>query len=161
MPSISPQTTSIPSVDVEWPPPNPSSLFISQASANDKQKQNSGRPFDGSFDDIDPFANWPPKPNGSSINNLSSSNKPYNNFIGSKPNQESGNVKDSLSWGSNKKANLDIGSIFVSANSIGHTAPKLAPPPLTAVGRGRGRSQVSLSSHTKASSEQQPILDLL
>lgn len=194
------QTTSIPPVDVEWPPPNSSSIFVSQSLADSKLNQNSGGPSDRTFDDIDPFANWPPKPNGSSISSLSSSYKPNSttgrissdsgpqnfdfsgnaNFLGSKPYQKnvisinkeqsgmntfvSGSANDSLSLGSGqsigRQANLDIRSLFPSANIGGHTAPKLAPPPSTAVGRGRGRNQASLSSHTKPSSKQPPM-DLL
>lgn len=197
---VNQQTTSIPPVDVEWPPPNSSSVFVSQSLADSKLNQNSGGASDRTFDDIDPFVNWPPRPNGSSISSLSSSYKPNSttgrissdsgpqnfdflgntNFFGSKPYQKnaisinkeqsgmntfvSASANDSLPLGLGqsigRQANMDIGSLFPSANIGGHTAPKLAPPPSTAVGRGRGRNQASLSSHTKPSSEQ-PRMDLL
>ncbi|KAF5479369.1 hypothetical protein F2P56_000201 [Juglans regia] len=62
------------------------------------------------------------------------------------------------------KKSTDLGSIFASSkNEL--SAPRLAPPPTTAVGRGRGRgrgvSSASRSSHTKTPSEQPPLLDLL
>lgn len=64
---------------------------------------------------------------------------------------------------------IDIGSIF-SSNKGEQTAPRLAPPPSTAVGRGRGRgrgNQGQLRSSTLGSGnakfhpEQPPLLDLL
>ncbi|KAH0463253.1 hypothetical protein IEQ34_007835 [Dendrobium chrysotoxum] len=196
MAAVNQQITSISPVDVQWPPPYSSSVFVSQSVTNDKMNLNSGGTSSRTFDDINPFANWPPRPSGSSSympnnNGRSISSDGFgthnfdfssnNNVVGSKPYQESvpsinnnqsslnkivsGNTPDSLSLGLGQpivaKANLGIGSIFVSANSTRPAAPKLAPPPLTAIGRGRGRNQVSLSSQTKPSSEQSPILDLL
>ncbi|KAL0919957.1 hypothetical protein M5K25_009049 [Dendrobium thyrsiflorum] len=179
MAAVNQQMTSISPVDVQWPPPYSSSLFVSQSVTNDKLNLNSGRTSGTTFDDIDPFANWPPRPSGSS-SYMPNNNNNNNNAIGSKLYQESVPVvpsinnkhsslnkivPDSLSLGLGQsiveKANLGIGSIFVSTNSTRPTAPKLAPPPLTAIGRGRGRNQVSLSSQTKPSSEQSSILDLL
>lgn len=63
----------------------------------------------------------------------------------------------------------DIGSIF-SSNKSEQTAPRLAPPPSTAVGRGRGsgrgnqgqlRSSTLGSGNAKSHPEQPPLLDLL
>ncbi|PHT34254.1 hypothetical protein CQW23_26054 [Capsicum baccatum] len=63
----------------------------------------------------------------------------------------------------------NIGSIF-SSNKGEQTAPRLAPPPSTAVGRGRGRgrgnqgqlrSSTLGSGNTKSHPEQPPLLDLL
>ncbi|KAJ8526428.1 hypothetical protein K7X08_028905 [Anisodus acutangulus] len=59
----------------------------------------------------------------------------------------------------------DIGSIF-SLNKGEQTAPRLAPPPSTAVGRGRGnqghvRSSTLGSGNAKSHTEQPPLLDLL
>ncbi|CAL5211208.1 unnamed protein product [Lathyrus oleraceus] len=59
---------------------------------------------------------------------------------------------------------IDLGSIF-SSNKNEQMAPRLAPPPSTTVGRGRGRGRgatsTKQSSHTKSSTEQPPLLDLL
>ncbi|PKU87168.1 hypothetical protein MA16_Dca006577 [Dendrobium catenatum] len=176
---VNQQITSSSPVDVQWPPPpytSSSSVFVSQSVTNDKLNLNSAT----TFDDIDPFANWPPRPSGFNSNNNNNNNghsissdgfgtqnldfSSNNKVIGSKPYQESvpsiNKKQSSLNkMVSGNTPNLGIGSIFVSANS---TAPKLAPPPLTAIGRGRGRNQISLSSQTKPpSSEQSPILDLL
>ncbi|GAA0144345.1 non-receptor serine/threonine protein kinase [Lithospermum erythrorhizon] len=57
------QQSSCPAVDVEWPPR--SSLDVSgqpkdTINSNDKGSSNA------SFDDLDPFANWPPRSSGSS-----------------------------------------------------------------------------------------------
>ncbi|XP_039115963.1 SCY1-like protein 2 [Dioscorea cayenensis subsp. rotundata] len=57
------QTSSCTPVDIEWPPS--SSSFGYQFGNSEKEKQNNGGLSDTAFDDIDPFANWPPKPNSS------------------------------------------------------------------------------------------------
>jgi SCY1-like protein 2 len=62
------------------------------------------------------------------------------------------------------KKSTDLGSIFASSKNE-PSAPRLAPPPSTAVGRGRGRgravSSASRASHAKSQTEQPPLLDLL
>lgn len=64
----------------------------------------------------------------------------------------------------NNQKSADLGSIFGSSKNE-QTAPKLAPPPSTAVGRGRGRgrgaSSASRTTYAKPTSEQPPLLDLL
>ncbi|GAB2290567.1 SCY1-like protein 2 A [Dionaea muscipula] len=62
---------------------------------------------------------------------------------------------------------IDPRSIFNSGEN-GHSAPKLAPPPSTTVGRGRGRilgtpgaMSLARSGKLKAPTEQPPLLDLL
>lgn len=222
VPAVSPQPTSVscPSVDLEWPPR--SSLGISPK-IGDNEKQNLNRDASSSsFDDLDPFANWPPQPisisgvSGSYSNNgtiATTANKPgsslnanYLNGINILPNnninwlfnmqnsiepsnQNQGNstlnasslnsglnsqsslglLKSSQgnsAWGSSPQKSADLGSIFTSSKSE-QAAPRLAPPPATAVGRGRGRGRgnqgatASRSGHAKSSSEQLPLLDLL
>ena len=72
-------------------------------------------------------------------------------------------ISASMSSYNNQKA-ADLGSIFGSSKNE-QTAPKLAPPPSTAVGRGRGRGRgansASRATHAKPTSEQPPLLDLL
>ncbi|XP_038975484.1 SCY1-like protein 2 [Phoenix dactylifera] len=205
-------------VDIEWPPSNSSTGFSTQQV---NEKQNSGGP-DGAFDDLDPFANWPPKPSNSasSLGSLTKSShthgissntssaglwsnsnplgqsKPYqgssvsntNNLSGLGLNSQTlgqlkqgnsgssfGNSMSTLGMGSHNssvgqsagKATGDLGSIFSSSNN-GQPMPKLAPPPTSAIGRGRGRNQgrsglpkASRSGHSKVSSDQPPLLDLL
>uniref|UniRef100_A0A7N0UCA6 SCY1-like protein 2 n=1 Tax=Kalanchoe fedtschenkoi TaxID=63787 RepID=A0A7N0UCA6_KALFE len=59
------------------------------------------------------------------------------------------------------KKQMGIASVFGSAKSDQqHSALRLAPPPTTAVGRGRGVSQ-SRPTHAKSASDQPPLLDLL
>lgn len=222
VPAVSPQPTSAscPSVDLEWPPR--SSLGVSPK-IGDNEKQNlNGDASSSSFDDLDPFANWPPRPisisgvSGSYSNNgtiATTANKPgsslnanYLNGINIQPNnsinwafntqnsiepsnQNQGNstlnasslnsglnsqsslgfLKSSQgnsAWGSSPQKSADLGSIFTSSKSE-QAAPRLAPPPATAVGRGRGRGRgnqgatASRSGHAKSSSEQPPLLDLL
>ncbi|KAE9592685.1 hypothetical protein Lal_00029209 [Lupinus albus] len=64
----------------------------------------------------------------------------------------------------NNIKSTDLGSMFAS-NRNEQIAPKLAPPPSTAVGRGRergrGAGSTTRSSNTKPHSEQPPLLDLL
>ncbi|XP_043700659.1 SCY1-like protein 2 isoform X2 [Telopea speciosissima] len=57
------QTTSCPPVDIEWPP-RTSSAVAPQLSDDEKKKQNLGT-SDAGIDDIDPFADWPPRPSNS------------------------------------------------------------------------------------------------
>ncbi|XP_077226737.1 SCY1-like protein 2 A [Tasmannia lanceolata] len=226
-PSISASTQqtalSCPAVDIEWPPTSSSGLS-SQFGNSEKQSQNSKGPSDTSFDDIDPFANWPPRAsntlgglgstnnsnvgfstntfgnsglntvnqsnmgfastsiglpkqyqgnsmsNVSNINNLNGVGFNTNASVGiSKQNRGNaasgiGNSSSSISGPYIDKRAADLGSIFVSSKSE-QSMPKLAPPPPTAIGRGRGRTQGHSSrpqaSRSKAPSEQPPLLDLL
>ncbi|GAV85165.1 Pkinase domain-containing protein [Cephalotus follicularis] len=201
---------SSPPVGIEWPPRAFSG--ITTQLGNVEKQMNAGPSSTSSFDDTDPFANWPPRPNGSlsgfgsSINgamgpspsNFVSSltismpntlNWAINNQIPSEPvtrNQGSSTLNTSVfNSGLNSqnsigllkqnqgisvsgpffnKKSTSLDSIFDSSKNE-HTAPKLAPPPSTAVGRGRGRGRgavtTSRSSHAKPSASQPPLLDLL
>lgn len=211
-------SSSCPSVDIEWPPRTTSGVS-SHIIDVEKQKPNT-ESSSPSFDDIDPFANWPPRSsnsitglgsatNGSigmnnhqngnsffstnnqssgSINSQSSigfSRQNQGNSVSTISNLNSGELKNQSSLGFMKqnqghsasrignpsaykagsyddKNATDIGSIF-SSNKTGQTALKLAPPPLTAVGRGRGErgNQGLRSNKPKSSSGQPPLLDLL
>lgn len=62
--TVSHQSSSFTPVNIEWPPPISSTTLTSQLNTNEKQAQNSGGLSEGSFDDLDHFANWPPKPSG-------------------------------------------------------------------------------------------------
>ncbi|OVA12283.1 Protein kinase domain [Macleaya cordata] len=238
-------SSSCPSVDIEWPP-RTSSGVSSQLGDIEKQKP-STESSSPSFDDIDPFANWPPRSSNSVIGSGSATNSSivlndlglktntqsstnFTNSIGmakqhngssilSTNNQNSGGINSHSSSGLSRqnqgssisnnnnlnsggmnsqnsigffrqnqgnsapgignpstyrtgsyteKSATDIGSIF-SSHKTEQTAPRLAPPPLTAVGRGRGRGNQGLlganaasrSSKAKSPSEQPPLLDLL
>ncbi|KAJ8444932.1 hypothetical protein Cgig2_029126 [Carnegiea gigantea] len=211
------QMNSCPSVDIEWPP-RTTPVATPQLSENERQNQNTSTT---SFDDLDPFANWPPRPSGSGISNngvtglsgnklgssfstaslsstafqnntgpswvmnSQSSVDPLKQYPGSsglnnltldggrgsrepigalKQNQGISSIGHPL----NDKGPTDLGSIFSSAKND-TIAPKLAPPPSTAVGIGRGRGRGrgaqghsgARSTSNKGVSEQPPLLDLL
>lgn len=58
--------TTCPPVDIEWPPRQSSNVTTQRA--NDGTQLNAtGTSSTPTFDELDPFANWPPRPNGASI----------------------------------------------------------------------------------------------
>nr|GMD26166.1 SCY1-like protein 2 [Ipomoea batatas] len=207
-------SSSCPAVDLEWPPRS-SPLAASNKSVDSEKQDESKGASNGSFDDLDPFANWPPRPSGSTVAskplNNGTSASPFNMHGSSnstsnpnalpnqgnstsswslgtpmsteplKPNQgnstlnfgglSGGAVSSQNSLGYMKQTQgssakpMDLGSIF-SSNKTEQTAPRLAPPPSTAIGRGRGRGrgnqgQLSRPSQAKSQTEQPPLLDLL
>jgi SCY1-like protein 2 len=186
-------------VDVEWPP----STSSDNNDNNNNNKHNSKQAMsisgtngisdigaassNGGFDDLDPFANWPPpkqsNPTGQlkPVQNLhSTSNSSMNSNSSGMFNQHKSlfsinyTAKPVMSnpsqdlFGSSVLGS-NIGSKLGSTNGIGST-PRLAPPPQTSsVGRGRGRNQgqSALSRATrpvgnaKSTSDQAPLFDLL
>ncbi|XP_010063716.2 SCY1-like protein 2 [Eucalyptus grandis] len=202
-------TTCTPVADVEWPPRT--SLSVKPHSNEAEKKLDAGASSTLSFDEIDPFADWPPRPSGSqnvsgsskngtvatslngsavmstsNMTNFQTSNwgfsqnsvEPSRTSVGNSASiggGQNGGVSSQNSLGYLKQSqgnmsssfNLDkkpsdIGSIF-SSNKSEQTAPRLAPPPSTAVGRGRGRglTSTSRSNPPKSASGQPPLLDLL
>ncbi|KAB2030860.1 hypothetical protein ES319_D05G262100v1 [Gossypium barbadense] len=81
----------------------------------------------------------------------------FQNSIGFLKQNQGNSVSMSSSY--NNQKSLDLGSIF-STSKNEQAAPKLAPPPSAAVGRGRGMGRARVT-HAKSSSQQPPILDLL
>lgn len=78
----SPQATeSCPAVDVEWPP-RATTVMNSQSHEGEKQQPNAGVSSSSSFDEIDPFADWPPRRSGAS----SGSGTPSNGNMGAMTN---------------------------------------------------------------------------
>ncbi|KAL3641502.1 SCY1-like protein 2 A [Castilleja foliolosa] len=166
--------SSCPAVDVEWPPRSSSTQFGNLENLNGNKNSSS----DLSLGDIDPFANWPPRPSGPSTvsnnGNVSvSSNNNYfpNNTSNGLSYQTSGDPKSQTQLssvgymnqnvgfsGSNKRAS-NLESIFAS-NKNENIALRLAPPPATTVGRvgGRGRGG---RGQTGLKNEKPPLLDLL
>ncbi|KAF7836381.1 SCY1-like protein 2 [Senna tora] len=214
------KTMPYPSEDAEWPP-RASSAVTPQFGDTEKHTKAQGTSSMSSFEDIDPFADWPPRPSGtlggsgiskngtlgppvnkSEYNSMSGSSNSMNFktnsswTVGSQTSAESvgfnfvnaSSTTSSLNGGLNSLNTLgfleqnqgfpalnasrpeskstDIGSIFAS-NKNDQIAPKLAPPPSTAVGRGRGRGRgrgvasTGRSANTKSNSEQPPLMDLL
>ncbi|KAF2290651.1 hypothetical protein GH714_014872 [Hevea brasiliensis] len=96
-----------------------SSSVTPQSRDADKQL-NTGASSSSSFDDLDPFANWPPRPSGSSSAS-GTSNNDFNWFHETKS-------RMSTLGPYNDKKSTDLGSIFGSSKNE-QLAPKLAPPP--------------------------------
>ena len=177
--------TTCPPVDIEWPPRQSSSLTTPAIA--DETQLNTGTSSTPGFDELDPFANWPPRPktpnNGASVastglnngtasgsNNLTSgtpfqtANNDHWAFSNSsvsslKPHQQRQTQgMPSFSSGSNNNEKpADISSIF-SSSKTGQPAMKLTPPPSTTMGRGRGRGRGGTS---KPNGSQTSLLDLL
>nr|BAF01849.1 hypothetical protein [Arabidopsis thaliana] len=84
LPNKTTAPTTCPAVDIEWPPRQSSSLT---APATDNQTQlNTGTSFASGFDELDPFANWPPRPNnGASVASTGLKNGAASNFSNNLP----------------------------------------------------------------------------
>lgn len=65
--------TSVPAVDVEWPPRSSTSDLNTQL-GNSENLTGDRASSSSSLDEIDPFADWPPRPSGSTSAHGSSSN---------------------------------------------------------------------------------------
>ncbi|KAG0492943.1 hypothetical protein HPP92_006341 [Vanilla planifolia] len=166
------------SVAVEWPPSNASSATVSQPLAYQKHvevKMDSAGPSDAAFDDIDPFANWPPKtknslPPFSHGLNASKVSLPIpgaNNHAGVNSVESStATIEDpffGMGYTNSGGIRQPIGK--KPSSSLGNPTPRIAPPPITYTGRGRGRNQMNNKTEQSlgrvSSSEQPPLLDLL
>ncbi|GLT93895.1 hypothetical protein SLE2022_116650 [Rubroshorea leprosula] len=83
--AVSSQQTSnsCPAVDIEWPPRI--SLGVAPQSGHGKMQANAGESSISTLDDIDPFANWPPRPSGTSSGSGALANgtvgAPMNNYV--------------------------------------------------------------------------------
>ncbi|KAJ6806968.1 SCY1-like protein 2 isoform X2 [Iris pallida] len=79
--------------DIQWPPPIASTAFTAQVSVNENQNQNqnqnSGVHPSSSFDDLDPFANWPPRPSNSASSVTGFATKSAYSYGSSGPNMSS------------------------------------------------------------------------
>ncbi|KAG2321686.1 hypothetical protein Bca52824_014899, partial [Brassica carinata] len=184
LPNKATAPTTCPPVDIEWPPRQQSSSLTTPAIADETQL-NTGTSSTPGFDELDPFANWPPRPNngtsvastglnngtasgfsnnltsGTSFQTASNDNWAFSNASLSSlktPQQRQSQGMPSFSSGSNNNQKpADISSIFGSSKT-GQPAMKLAPPPSTAMGRGRGRGRGGTS---KPNGSQTSLLDLL
>ncbi|KAL1212485.1 SCY1-like protein 2 B [Cardamine amara subsp. amara] len=61
LPNKTTAPTTCPPVDIEWPPRQSSS--ITAPATDDETQLNTKTSFTPGFDELDPFANWPPRPN--------------------------------------------------------------------------------------------------
>lgn len=128
----SPQAAeSCPAVDVEWPP-RATSVMNSESREGEKQQLNAGLSSSSSFDEIDPFADWPPRRSGASSGSGTPSNGNMgamtNNFssglVTNTPNSMNFQTNGSNSWASNNHtsalntSSLNSGGLN-NLNSIG------------------------------------------
>ncbi|GLU16279.1 hypothetical protein SLE2022_327180 [Rubroshorea leprosula] len=188
-------SNSCPAVDIEWPPRASSDPFANWPSRPSSSPSGPGalangtvRPpvnyesslmsntqdtinFEGKSSNIWALNNQssvePLRTNqGSSTLNPSMSNSgilnPQNSIGLMKRNQ---GISFPIGSSYNDKKSADLGSIFSSTKNE-QAAPKLTPPPSTAVGRGRGRGRGSsstsrMSNPKPTTSKQPPLLDLL
>ncbi|KAJ6851299.1 SCY1-like protein 2 isoform X1 [Iris pallida] len=97
--TLNQQTSSYPPVEIEWPPTTVTA-FTTQLSVDEKQNKNSGAQSSSSVDDLDPFANWPPKPSNSSSSSMGSFTKSANSYGSSGPNMSSFGLVTKLPQGS-------------------------------------------------------------
>ncbi|KAL8225431.1 hypothetical protein R6Q57_017988 [Mikania cordata] len=176
-------TPCLAAADFEWPP----QLSSNQAGGETIKAAGSSN---ASLDDLDPFANWPlaaPQASRNGWSNPSINRNTTRTESQSQPNSQTdwtniefpsisslngGNASHNpIGFTSNNHGastgpkTMDLGSIFASTKGS-QAAPRLAPPPLNAVGRGRGgrnqgQNRQSRSTHAKSSTEQPPLLDLL
>ncbi|ESQ28061.1 hypothetical protein EUTSA_v10018097mg [Eutrema salsugineum] len=65
LPNNATAPTTCPPVDIEWPPRQSSSLTA--PATDDETQLNTGTSFTPGFDELDPFADWPPRPNSASV----------------------------------------------------------------------------------------------
>ncbi|KAL0351252.1 UNVERIFIED_CONTAM: hypothetical protein Scaly_1513900 [Sesamum calycinum] len=178
--------SSCPAVDVEWPPQ--SSSGVATQFGDFKNLNGNKGTSDSSLDDIDPFANWPPRRSGApsvstSLNNGTTASSAKKNGISNMGTPPNGLSFQSESWhlackllqnlgtsalGFSTEKAADLESIF-APNKNEHTALRLAPPPTNAVGRVRTRGRGSQgqtgpsspSGRMKSQTQQTPLLDLL
>ncbi|KAF2290607.1 hypothetical protein GH714_014683 [Hevea brasiliensis] len=123
----------MPPVDIEWPP-QASSGLTPQLRDADKQL-NKGASSSSSFDGLDPFANWPPRPSGTSSASGTSNNVSLgsmgNNYStslnASTPNSMNFQANGNNSWAFSKqsssellKSNQGISTMSACSLSSGH-----------------------------------------
>ncbi|KAH9626464.1 hypothetical protein KSS87_006424 [Heliosperma pusillum] len=157
---------SCPSIDLEWPS-RTSSGAIPQ-SVNERHNQSTSTT---SFGEIDPFADWPPRPSTTGVSSnkdvsnsgsifSNNSTLPVNNVV----NMYQGSSGFNYSFDNGLASGQSLGSLKHNHSNSGagnsyssksgtdlgsifastrtdNNAIRLAPPPSTAVGRGRGRGR--------------------
>ncbi|KAE8715328.1 white-brown-complex ABC transporter family [Hibiscus syriacus] len=93
---------SCPTVDIEWPPRATSG--ITAESSNGEKQLNAATSLASNFDDLDPFANWPPPPSAS-------------NDLGSFNNETMGSAKTSYGSSSSDSTLFNINNPEDKSNS--------------------------------------------
>lgn len=154
----------------DWPPRTSGSLSGGSGNSNNgtlgmspNKLGHNSRTSNSSNLGIQASNNWSVNSQSSSIGNSNNGIEPPNS-LGFLKQSQAFPASNAVSSYTNNVKSTDLGSIF-SSNKNEQIAPRLAPPPSTTLGRGRGRGRGATStkqpSHTKSSTEQPPLLDLL
>lgn len=130
---------SCPPIDIEWPPR--ASSTVTQLDIGNKQ-MDAGATSTSSFNEIDPFADWPPRPSGIS----SGSGASNNGTTGLQPNSYSSNLitntpdimnfqnKGNISWAFNNQSSLDPLKPNQGTSAVNSGSLNSVPNPQSSIG---------------------------
>lgn len=130
---------SCPPIDIEWPPR--ASSTVTQIDIGNKQ-MDAGATSTSSFNEIDPFADWPPRPSGIS----SGSGASNNGTTGLQPNSYSSNLitntpdimnfqnKGNISWAFNNQSSLDPLKPNQGTSAVNSGSLNSVPNPQSSIG---------------------------
>lgn len=130
---------SCPPIDIEWPPR--ASSTVTQLDIGNKQ-MDAGATSTSSFNEIDPFADWPPRPSGTS----SGSGASNNGTTGLQPNSYSSNLitntpdimnfqnKGNISWAFNNQSSLDPLKPNQGTSAVNSGSLNSGPNPQSSIG---------------------------
>lgn len=130
---------SCPPIDIEWPPR--ASSTVTQLDIGNKQ-MDAGATSTSSFNEIDPFADWPPRPSGIS----SGSGASNNGTTGLQPNSYSSNLitntpdimnfqnKGNISWAFNNQSSLDPLKPNQGTSAVNSGSLNSGPNPQSSIG---------------------------
>lgn len=148
---------SCPPIDIEWPPR--SSSTVTQLDIGNKQ-MDAGATSTSSFNEIDPFADWPPRPSGTS----SGSGASNNGTTGLQPNSYSSNLitntpdimnfqnKGNISWAFNNQSSLDPLKPNQGTSAVNSGSLNSGPNPQSSIGflkQNQNTSTLGSYNHTK------------
>uniref|UniRef100_A0A1J3HUQ0 SCY1-like protein 2 n=1 Tax=Noccaea caerulescens TaxID=107243 RepID=A0A1J3HUQ0_NOCCA len=156
-------TTTCPPVDIEWPPKQPSSLTFPET--NEKTELNTGTYSTPGFDELDPFANWPPRPNNDAsvastgFNNGTSSGF-SNNLPASSPFQTANSDNWAFSSASLSSLKQPQQSNQDPINSFGLPKQSQGMPSFTSGSYNNNQKPADISSIFGSSKTEQPAMRL-
>lgn len=148
---------SCPPIDIEWPPR--ASSTVTQLDIGNKQ-MDAGATSTSSFNEIDPFADWPPRPSGTS----SGSGASNNGTTGLQPNSYSSNLitntpdimnfqnKGNISWAFNNQSSLDPLKPNQGTSAVNSGSLNSGPNPQSSIGflkQNQNTSTLGSYNHTK------------
>ncbi|XP_021760840.1 SCY1-like protein 2 [Chenopodium quinoa] len=123
LPSVSDSQlmNSCPSIDIEWPPRTAG--VTSLTSNNEMQNQGASN---AGFDEIDPFADWPPRPTGSGISNNGisglSTNKLGSNYSTGSSNSTTPQNINFSSWSSGTPSSIEPSKQYQGVSGLNSLA---------------------------------------